>query len=62
MYVDAKALIASKTFKLAALQAVAGVIVIFATAYPAVGGLVIAKSVIDIILRLYTSQPIGSVV
>lgn len=58
---QAKALLTSKTFILAVLQAVAGVIVIFSTAYPAAGGLLMAKSVVDIILRLYTTQPIGRI-
>lgn len=58
---NAKALISSKTFQLAALQAIAGAIVIFATAYPEAGWLMLAKSVVDIAIRLYTSQPIGRV-
>lgn len=58
---DAKTLISSKTFQLAALQAVAGVIVVFATAYPEAGWLMMAKSIADVAIRLYTSQPIGRV-
>jgi hypothetical protein len=42
-------------------QAVAGAIVIFSTAYPAAGWLVIAKSIIDIVLRMQTTQSIGSI-
>lgn len=56
-----KALIASNTFQLAALQAVAGAIVIFATAYPQLGWIAVAKSIVDIILRLKTTAPIGSI-
>jgi hypothetical protein len=56
-----KALVDSKTFQLAALQAIAGMIVVFSTAYPQLGWIVLAKSVLDVVLRMYTTQPIGSV-
>lgn len=56
-----KTLLSSKTFWLAAAQAVVGIIAIFATTYPTVGGLLIAKSIADIILRLVTTDPIGSI-
>jgi hypothetical protein len=57
-----KGLLQSKTFWLALVQAVAGVIVVFSTSFPQVGWLVIAKSVVDVILRVYTSQPVSGLV
>lgn len=53
-----KSLLQSKTFWIAVLQAVAGIAVVFSTAYPAVGSLLIAKSVIDVILRVVTTTTI----
>lgn len=55
-----KSLFRTKTFWLATAQAVVGVLAIFASAYPEVGGLMIAKSIIDVILRSYTAEPVGS--
>ena len=52
-----KSIFESKVFWLAVAQAVVGVIVIFSSAYPEVGGLVIAKSVADIALRFLTVMP-----
>jgi hypothetical protein len=60
-----KALIESKTFWLAVLQAVIGAIAVFQAAYPdlnAVGWLVIAKSVLDAFLRAGSSAPISGIV
>jgi hypothetical protein len=54
-----KSIFKSKTFYIAALQALLGVAVVFSTTYPGVGALVIAKSIIDIFLRLLTEQPVG---
>lgn len=59
---QAKALVTSKTFILAVLQTLVAGIVIFSTSYPDAGWLLIAKSVIDIVLRMYTSQPISGIV
>jgi len=58
---EGKALIQSKNFWLAVIQAVIGVMVVFSTAYPTVGGLLIAKSVLDILLRIITEAPIFGV-
>lgn len=58
---NAKSLLSSNTFQLACLQAAAGVLLIFGTSYPAVGWIALAKSVVDIVIRLRTSQPIGSI-
>lgn len=59
-----KALIESKQFWVAVVQAIVGVIVVFSSAYPAldtVGVLAIVKSMLDIWLRMNTSQPIGGI-
>ncbi len=53
-----KSIFSSRTFWLAVGQAVVGVIAVFASAYPALGFLVVAKSVLDIVLRMYTTTPI----
>lgn len=44
---------------MALAQAFAGVVVVFQTAYPEVGVLVLLKSVADVLLRLDTKQQIG---
>ena len=56
-----KSIFKSRTFWLAFAQAVAGAVVVFSTQYPDVGGLLIAKSVLDMILRFLTTQPVGIV-
>ena len=56
-----KALVQSKTFWLAIIQAVIAVVVVFSTAYPSAGFLLLAKSGLDIILRIYTSVPVATV-
>lgn len=53
-----KSLFATKTFWLATTQALAGVVAIYATTYNDIGGLMIAKSVLDVILRSITSEPV----
>ena len=53
-------LINSKTFWLAVVQALSGVLVVFATTYPQVGMLLVVKSVIDVVLRLLTYREIDS--
>lgn len=55
-----KALVTSKVFILACIQALLAVIVVFETQYPGVGWLLGAKSILDIVLRIYTTVPIGS--
>ncbi len=52
-------LLQSRTVWLALAQAVAGVITAAVAANPALGWLVIAKSVVDIWLRALTTEPIG---
>lgn len=56
---EVKSLLQSKTFWVAAVQAMLGIVVIFATQYPAVGELVIAKSILDVFLRILTDQPVA---
>ncbi len=48
----------SKTFWVAIVQSLIGAVTIFATAYPTIGVIIIAKSLLDIILRLLTVVPI----
>ena len=50
-----KSIFTSKTFWIAVIQAVIGIVVVFSDAYPAIGGLIIAKSVLDVILRTVTT-------
>lgn len=52
-------LLKSRTFWVAVIQAVIGAVAIFATAYPTIGGLLVAKSVLDIALRIVTNKPIS---
>lgn len=56
-----KALIHSKTFHLAVIQAVGGLVVIALTELDMVGYVAMAKTVVDILLRLYTTEPIRSI-
>ncbi len=56
-----KSIFSSRTFWLAVAQAITGAVVIFSTQYPDVGGLIIAKSALDIVLRFLTTQPAGLV-
>lgn len=56
-----KGLLQSKTFWLAALQAIAYVLVVFSTSYPEVGWLLTAKSAVDIALRYFTTTPLSGV-
>ena len=58
MFQQVKSLYASKTFWLAAVQALVGVIAVFATAYPDVGALIIVKCLADIYLRTITTTPV----
>ena len=54
-----KSIFTSKTFWLAVVQAVVGAVGIFNTAYPSVGWLLVAKSVVDVVLRFVTTQPVS---
>lgn len=56
-----KTLLNSKTFWLAVSQAVGAVLVVALTELDMMGGVLIIKSVVDIILRLQTDEPIGGI-
>jgi hypothetical protein len=57
-----KSLIESKTFWLAVAQAIGGAVIIFLTEMPDLIGYVpIAKSIVDIVLRMATTDGIGSI-
>lgn len=59
MNIETKSIVKTKTFWLAVLQAITGVIVLFSNTYPSVGWLVIGKSLVDVILRLITEAPVS---
>lgn len=67
MIEQGKALIHSWTFWLACLQAASGIIVVVQSYFTGIiptgviGGLMIVKSIIDVIVRVKTGQPITSV-
>lgn len=48
----------SKTFWIAVLQAVTGIAVVFSSTYPEIGGLILAKSILDVLLRVVTTTTI----
>lgn len=53
-----KSLLHSRTFWLAVLQGVIAIVVVFNTTYPQWGWLLMAKSVLDIVLRMVTTEPV----
>lgn len=53
-----KSLMKSKTFWIAVIQAVAGVVVVALTQLDLVGYVAVFKSFVDIVLRLITTEPI----
>ncbi len=55
---EIKSIWESKTFWLAVVQAIAGVIVVFQTHFPEVGFLVMVKSIIDVVLRLVSTSQV----
>lgn len=61
MYIQAKGLLQTKTFWLAAIQAVGAAVLVFQGTYPDAGWLLMAKSIIDIGLRLYTAAPVTGI-
>lgn len=58
MNAEIKSLFHSKVFWVAVAQAVAGAVVVFQTTYPEVGGLLVAKSLVDIVLRVLTNTQV----
>lgn len=55
---DAKSILLSKTVWLAVLQGILGVIIALESLIPTVGWIMVVKSVIDILLRFITTQPV----
>lgn len=53
-----KTLFSSKTFWIAVIQAVAGIVVVALTELDLVGYIATFKSVVDIVLRMITADPI----
>lgn len=56
-----KTLLQSKTFWVAVIQAVAGVVVVALTQLDLVGYVAVFKSIVDIVLRLITTEPIDRI-
>jgi hypothetical protein len=54
-----KNILTSKTFWLAILQGILGVVVVVSTSIPGVGWLMIVKTIIDIGIRMITAQPVS---
>ena len=57
-----KTLIESRTFWLAIAQAVGAVLIVALTELDMMGGVLIVKSVVDIVLRLSTDSPVDRVI
>ena len=57
--VEAKKWYTSKTLWIAVIQGLAGVVAIVATDYPQLGSIAIAKSILDLLLRMVTDKPIS---
>lgn len=53
-----KSLLSSKTFWVAMIQAVVGVLVVSLTQLDMVGYVAVVKSIADVILRLVTTEPV----
>lgn len=53
-----KSVLRSKVFWLAVIQGIAGVLVAVETQYPTAGALLIAKSLVDIVLRMITTEQV----
>lgn len=53
-----KSILQSKTFWLAAVQGLIGVWAVVETAYPTLGWVAIVKTIIDIILRVISTQTV----
>ncbi len=59
--IQTKSLLASKTFWVSFLQALAGAFVVFSTNYPQLGWLMLGKSIVDVLIRYYTTATITSI-
>lgn len=49
----------SRTIWLAILQGVSGIIIALNTQYPELGGLLVAKAIVDVVIRITTTEQIG---
>lgn len=56
-----KTLLSSRTFQVAVAQAVGAVLIVAFTELDMMGAVLIVKSIVDVILRLDTKEPIGSI-
>lgn len=54
-----KSILLSKTFWLAVIQGVLGVIIVISSSIPGVGWVMVLKTVLDIILRFLTEKPVA---
>ncbi len=54
----AKSILKSKTFMVAVLQALLGILAAVEMQSPGIGAVAVGKSILDIALRLVTSQPV----
>jgi hypothetical protein len=53
-----KSLFASKVFWVAVATALVGVVGVFSNTYPEISWLVIAKAILDVVLRTQTTMPV----
>lgn len=51
-----KSIFKSKTFWIALAQSLVGALAIFNETYPEIGLLLMAKSVLDVVIRIYTTE------
>jgi hypothetical protein len=56
-----KTLLSSRTFQIAVAQAIGAVLIVAFTELDMMGGVLIVKSIVDVIVRLDTKEPIGSI-
>ena len=58
MNAQTKSILLSKTVWLAILQAILGIVVAVGSQIPTVGWLMVVKSIIDVLIRVITTQPV----
>jgi len=54
-----KSIFLSKTFWVAVLQAAVGILVVVGTSAPDIGWIMVAKSILDVILRVISTGPVS---
>ena len=59
MATNIKSIFCSKTFWVAVIQGVVGILTVVGTQVPDIGWILIAKSVLDVLLRAITTQPVS---